>query len=1026
MFKIASKYSRLASILALLGWWRGSAPAQTPIPATHVLPPSAADASQVGFIFNISQVANSEPNQLTWAEGQLAGLEGPNLADPTAVGVATGPANPPNPATAPITFFLTNVINLSKTGGTSKGNFTPDDQMPGLPGSGPNGSDNAAAEILTYLNLPAGVITMGVNSDDGFRVTMGGAVPNDKMSVNVGQFDGGRGAADTIFQIQVPQAGLYAARLLWENGGGDANVEWFTVLDGLNGTNKVLINDLANGGVPAFRAITVSPAYFTQFIPGVSASDVLPSAGIHLQLTDGSSPVSTSSISLALDGSPVSPTIVKNGSITSIDYTPATPWLSESPHSATFVYSDGAKQVTNNWSWTVQYYVGLDPNWRVTSVDTTKPGFNWNIFANADPANVGNSNERAEADLSLQAVDSTGSTLDNNADPNAVYGALGAAAAPSPANAPIHFQIPGTINFDIANTNMPGAPSVDGSTDGQAAEVLTYLSLPEGVVQMQVDSDDGWRLYAGAQPADVFGRAVVGEHNDGTGPINFSFLVTQAGVYPFRLIWENGKGGSRLNWYSVSSSGNTVLINDVAHGGIPAYRALVSGTAVPPIVTGVSPVASLHQMEVPNTNLFLILLDGTHAVADASVTLTVDGKNVTPIKQRSASYLTVSDGGTAFPGLQLAGDVHSAILTYSDSTGTYSRTQQWNFDNIESLILPDNPVVSENFDSYPEATSVANTVPPGWTAWNFTQENTPGWDLTDKSSDPFKNWIIITSTTMIGVEPSALNYNQNQTINGQPITNFASGNVLWATSDGRNGPQVQFCTSAPFNLSSITNPVLVYSSLMRMSANGNAQTDGIEYSIDGGTNWLPGIIYVTIAYSSENNIKLNADGSVDAVRTLNAPTPLFGNWIDVQTGQPKGGNFGSGLAEPVTPALSPYIAPRSDTTTRSTKVDGFRLPLASKQKDVRLRFYQLGNCSWWWGVDNLAFYDIAPPFVSTPPPHIGSISVSGGQVTIVWSNGGTLQYSPTLSNPIWTSTGNSSGTFTEAKTSGNRFYRVSR
>src|SRR4029077_1526013 len=120
---------------------------------------------------------------------------------------------------------------------------------------------------------------------------------------------------------------------------------------------------------------------------------------------------------------------------------------------------------------------------------------------------------------------------------------------------------------------------------------------------------DGWRLYAGAQPADVFGRAVVGEHNDGTGPINFSFLVTQAGVYPFRLIWENGKGGSRLNWYSVSSSGNTVLINDVAHGGIPAYRALISGTAVPPIVTGVSPVASLHQMEVPNTNLFLILLD---------------------------------------------------------------------------------------------------------------------------------------------------------------------------------------------------------------------------------------------------------------------------------------------------------------------------------------------------------------------------------------------------------------------------------
>src|SRR5262249_27590158 len=161
--------------------WVATLPAQTPVPSTHVLPVSAANTNQPGFAWNVSEVAQSEPNQLAWAEDQLAGLHGDNLADPTVVGVATGPSSAPNPSTAPISFSDPGVINKSKTSGTTKGNFTPDDQMPGIPGTG-GSTDNIAAELLTYLNLPVGTITMGVNSDDGFRVTIGGAVPQDKFS----------------------------------------------------------------------------------------------------------------------------------------------------------------------------------------------------------------------------------------------------------------------------------------------------------------------------------------------------------------------------------------------------------------------------------------------------------------------------------------------------------------------------------------------------------------------------------------------------------------------------------------------------------------------------------------------------------------------------------------------------------------------------------------------------------------------------------------------------------------------------
>ena len=116
-------------------------------------------------------------------------------------------------------------------------------------------------------------------------------------------------------------------------------------------------------------------------------------------------------------------------------------------------------------------------------------------------------------------------------------------------------------------------------------------------------------------------------------------------------------------------------------------------------------------------------------------------------------------------------------------------------------------------------------------------------------------------------------------------------------------------------------------------------------------------------------------------------------WTDPITKKTGGGDFAAGLAEPVTQSLAPYLAPRSDNTLTSTKVDAIRLPMAAKQKDVRLRFYQLGNCSWWWGVDNLAFYDILAPTTAqtTPPPHIDSIIAAGGNITVKWSNGGTTQ-----------------------------------
>ncbi|SPE51167.1 exported hypothetical protein [Verrucomicrobia bacterium] len=79
----------------------------------------------------------------------------------------------------------------------------------------------------------------------------------------LGQFSGPRGAVypGTLFGIVAPQAGVYPLRVLYQQGAGDASIEWFTQ-DAQ--ANPVLVNDLYgqfstnSARVNAFQARTVS------------------------------------------------------------------------------------------------------------------------------------------------------------------------------------------------------------------------------------------------------------------------------------------------------------------------------------------------------------------------------------------------------------------------------------------------------------------------------------------------------------------------------------------------------------------------------------------------------------------------------------------------------------------------------------------------------------------------------------------------------------------------------------------------
>src|SRR6266704_6320535 len=135
----------VAMSLAVVSLVGVSAQAQTTnVPSTYVLPSSAADTTKPGFIWRFHQVTGGQNNSLAFTETQLAGLEGTNIANPTAQGIALAPGSPPSPATTPITFEISSVINVDKVGG-GHGNFTPDDQMPGIDPLA-TFTDNLAAE----------------------------------------------------------------------------------------------------------------------------------------------------------------------------------------------------------------------------------------------------------------------------------------------------------------------------------------------------------------------------------------------------------------------------------------------------------------------------------------------------------------------------------------------------------------------------------------------------------------------------------------------------------------------------------------------------------------------------------------------------------------------------------------------------------------------------------------------------------------------------------------------------------------
>ncbi len=220
-----------------------AAPEFTTVPAALGTAPGT--GSQPGLRWRTHQLDAARGNAIALAEQQLAGKLGPSVHDAGAQGTDG--------------VFAIDYVNFDQASGEA-GNFkssgTPpqnidDLAIPGIPGMA--GDNNVAGEARTFLEFrQAGLYTMVVNSDDGFQVSTG--TTNNPTQLVLGQLDGGRGAADSIFYFKVEKPGVYFLRLLWFEGTGGASVEWFTInADG----SRALVNGAQPGALKAFRVRTV-------------------------------------------------------------------------------------------------------------------------------------------------------------------------------------------------------------------------------------------------------------------------------------------------------------------------------------------------------------------------------------------------------------------------------------------------------------------------------------------------------------------------------------------------------------------------------------------------------------------------------------------------------------------------------------------------------------------------------------------------------------------------------------------------
>lgn len=560
----------------------------------------------------------------------------------------------------------------------------------------------------------------------------------------------------------------------------------------------------------------------------------------------------------------------------------------------------------------------------------------------------------------------------------------------------------GTYNYSTAYFSGPAIPASENPGNLFATKLATAFSDWDHFVTPTNETDHlNFNLrYAGSQTVELTNALSEAAIDAGFGRYNFSSWLSSYGnpgsnpEQPYVVLRFYDAGGiaqvgdnvifdRTKNTFAVTfADGNTTIPEDVsanhdwikyvATGDVPvgARKATVFLTRSPnaPKVNSPDTYIDLVKLDISNFNdntalesasppnnqtqvspdavVSINLRDVNNEVVTNTIQLMFDGVIVAPSIEKSGTLTTVQYDP---PGLLPAASSHTYRIVWTDN-GATTKTNEFTFSVASYLnIVTGPPIFQENFDGVAEG-----SLPAGWSVSNFTDQDIPGADLNNFHSDSYMDWVVISRGTLSNLfnvipggedYPSTLNVAPFQFVNGMLVTDLISNNFAFAASAWRFGNQAQFLTTSDYNLSGKTDVYLFFNEIFTQNQDS---LGAVEYSIDGGTTWLPALYLLDV-----DDVVLGPNGNIDASSTFSA------SHDDLAAG-----SYGAsiGVAPDQWGSLAPFISPRiNDDLTSSHRVEIVRLAQADNQSTVRIRFANIGNDSYYFGIDDFALYSISNP-----------------------------------------------------------------
>jgi hypothetical protein len=452
------------------------------------------------------------------------------------------------------------------------------------------------------------------------------------------------------------------------------------------------------------------------------------------------------------------------------------------------------------------------------------------------------------------------------------------------------------------------------------------------------------------------------------------------------LILANTVGAGSVGYV------NSIQLRDVALNA--GQMQALGGPSADGIPQVIPPVPSFVASRTPNAGatgvneepvISVVLDQGDSTITEASIQLRLDGVLVGTMTPTPPTY-TVDY--TVPPRLDPLSP-HTLTLTWTDSV-TGNNTNSWSFtvQNYQVVTLP-SPFFLETFDSFTEDPTPGVSLPTGWTVQNLTCAQTPGFNLDDRSSDSYKDWILVSDSRLPGWGGNRASL-PTIVLNGDKLTSLASGNLLWAESDSRSGScngQFADLFTGPISCVGRSNVFVAFHSIyMQNQDNMNF----MEYSVDGGVNWLPVLYHFDNDPTEADPDIIVTNGVVDVPATFARIEPNR-NWHP--TSNTVGTNYGSYIKAPIS-AIKPtdIFGRRDDDQLDGKRIEVVRLPQADGKADVRFRLNANGTSAWFWGVDNFGLYEINTPVILTQPQNRTINATESAAFTVAASSSSPLTY----------------------------------